>query len=104
MRSYGRLCAVARALDVVGGRWTLLIVRELLTRGQARFTELQKGLPSVAPNLLAQRLKTLQEQGVLQHDLVPPAAAGGLYRLTDRGRELEGIPCELLKWGAPTVH
>ena len=76
MRSYGQLCAVARALDVVGDRWTLLIVRELLTRGQARFTELQKGLPGVAPNLLAQRLKTLKEQGVLQHDPFPTSAAG----------------------------
>lgn len=103
MRSYGQLCAVARALDVVGDRWTLLIVRELLTRGQARFTELQKGLPGVAPNLLAQRLKTLIEQGVLQHDPVPLAAAGSMYRLTDRGRELEGLMRELLKWGAPAV-
>jgi len=102
MRSYGQLCAVARALDVVGDRWTLLIVRELLTRGQARFTELQRGLPGVAPNLLTQRLKTLQEQGVLQHDPLLPAA-GSLYRLTDRGRELEGIIRELLKWGSSTV-
>jgi DNA-binding HxlR family transcriptional regulator len=103
MKSYGQLCAVARALDVVGDRWTLLIVRELLTRGQARFMELQKGLPGVAPSLLAQRLKTLEEQGVLLHVPFPPAASGGIYRLTDRGRELEGILRELLKWGAPTV-
>lgn len=103
MRSYGQLCAVARALDVVGDRWTLLIVRELLIRGHARFTELQKGLPGVAPNLLAQRLKTLKEQGVLQHDPLPPAAAGSTYRLTDRGRELEGLLRELMKWGAPAV-
>jgi hypothetical protein len=58
-RSYGQPCAVARALDVVGDRWTLLIVRELLTRGQARFTELQKGLPGLAPNLLAQHVAEL---------------------------------------------
>jgi DNA-binding HxlR family transcriptional regulator len=103
MRSYGQLCAVARALDVVGDRWTLLIVRELLTRGQARFTELQKGLPGVAPNLLAQRLKTLKEQGVLQHDPFPTSTAGNTYRLTDRGRELEGIMRELMRWGAPLV-
>lgn len=103
MRSYGQLCAVARALDVIGDRWTLLIVRELLTRGQARFTELQRGLPGVAPNLLAQRLRTLIDHGVLHHDPAPTAAAAGLYRLTDRGRELEGVVRELMKWGAPTV-
>lgn len=103
MRSYGQLCAVARALDVVGDRWTLLIVRELLTRGEARFTELQKGLPGVAPNLLAQRLKTLKVQGVLEHEPTPTPAPGGMYRLTDRGRALEGIMRELMKWGAPTV-
>jgi len=102
MRSYGQLCSVARALDVVGDRWTLLIVREVLTRGPARFTELQKGLPGMAPNLLAQRLRTLQEQGVLEHGATPPAT-GGRYRLTDRGRDLEGIVRELMKWGAPTV-
>lgn len=101
MRSYGQLCAVARSLDIVGDRWTLLIVRELLTRGQARFTEIQRGLPGVAPNLLAQRLRTLEKQGVLHHDPVPPAAS--MYRLTDRGRALEGIVRELMKWGAPTV-
>jgi DNA-binding HxlR family transcriptional regulator len=102
MKSYGQLCAVARALDVVGDRWTLLIVRELLTRGQVRFSELQRGLPGVAPNLLAQRLRTLQEQGVLRHDSTA-AAAGGAYRLTERGLALEGTLRELMKWGAPTV-
>jgi DNA-binding HxlR family transcriptional regulator len=103
MKSYGQLCAVARALDVVGDRWTLLIVRELITRGQARFTDLQKGLPGVAPNLLAQRLRTLQEEGVLHQDPASAAAAGSGYRLTDRGRELEGVVRELMRWGAPTV-
>ncbi|MFC4556265.1 winged helix-turn-helix transcriptional regulator [Georgenia faecalis] len=103
MKSYGQLCAVARALDVVGDRWTLLIVRELLTRGEARFTELQRGLPGVAPNLLAQRLRALQEQGVLEQVPSSSAAAGGAYRLTDRGRSLEGVVRELMKWGAPTV-
>jgi DNA-binding HxlR family transcriptional regulator len=94
---------VARALDVVGDRWTLLIIRELIICGQARFTDLQNGLPGIAPNLLAERLRSLQEHGVLRNDLVPPPAMGSAYQLTDRGRDLEGVVRELMKWGAPTV-
>lgn len=104
MRSYGQLCAVARALDVVGDRWTLLIVRELLIRRQARFTDLQNGLPGIAANLLAQRLRDLQEHAVVNHVAAPPPAPGsGAYQLTERGRDLEGVVRELLRWGAPTV-
>ncbi|SDU78291.1 winged helix-turn-helix transcriptional regulator [Jiangella alkaliphila] len=101
MKSYGQLCAVARALDVVGDRWTLLIVRELLIRRRARFTELQSGLPRIAPNLLTGRLRDLERHGVVLHDTA--TGAGGVYRLTERGRALEGVVRELLKWGAPTV-
>ncbi len=103
MKSYGQLCAVARALDVVGDRWSLLIVRELLIHGQARFTDLQTGLPGVAPNLLAQRLRALEGNGVLCREVAAPPVTGSVYRLTDRGRTLEGVVRELLKWGAPTV-
>lgn len=103
MRSYGQLCAVARALDVVGDRWTLLIIRELLIRRQARFTDLQHGLPGVATNLLAERLRGLQDHGVVRAAAVPPPATGSAYELTERGRDLEGVVRELLKWGAPTV-
>lgn len=101
MKSYGQLCAVARALDVVGDRWTLLIVRELLIRRRARFTELQSGLPRIAPNLLTGRLRDLQEHGVVRRDTA--TGAGAIYRLTERGHALEGVVRELLKWGAPTV-
>jgi len=103
MKSYGELCAVARALDIVGERWTLLIVRELLIRGQARFTDLQRGLPGVASNLLAQRLRDLEDHGVLFRDAAPPPVAGSIYRLTERGLALDGVIRELLKWGAPTI-
>ncbi|MEI2778433.1 MAG: winged helix-turn-helix transcriptional regulator [Tetrasphaera sp.] len=103
MKSYGQLCAVARALDVVGDRWTLLIVRELLIRESARFTDLQTGLPGIAPNLLAQRLRTLEDEGVVMRELAVPPASGSAYRLTTRGRALDGVVRELLKWGAPTV-
>lgn len=104
MRSYGQLCSVARALDVVGDRWTLLIVRELLILRQARFTDLQRGLPGIAPNLLAQRLRGLQDDGLVTTEVVPPPATGSAYQLTSRGHDLEGVVRELLKWGAPTVH
>jgi len=103
MKSYGQLCAVARALDVVGDRWTLLIVRELLIRGRARFTDLQRGLPGVAPNLLAQRLRDLEGGDVVRRETATPPAAGTLYALTGRGEQLEGVVRELLRWGAPTV-
>lgn len=102
MKSYGQLCSMARALDVVGDRWTLLIVRELLIQGPLRFVELQRGLPGVASNLLTQRLRHLEEHGVLTQ---APAPGGSTtrYRLTDRGLALDGVLRELLKWGAPTV-
>ncbi|MGX9347765.1 winged helix-turn-helix transcriptional regulator [Microbacterium sp. KNMS] len=101
MKSYGQLCAVARALDVVGDRWTLLIVRELLIRGRARFRDLQAGLPGLAPNLLTQRLRDLEGEGVLRRERGMPRSD---YILTERGRALEGVVRELLKWGAPTVR
>lgn len=102
MKSYGQLCAVARALDVVGDRWTLLIVRELLLRDRARFSELERGLPGIAPNLLTARLKDLEGAELIERG---PVSSGGAarYWLTPRGRELEGVIRELLKWGAVTV-
>jgi DNA-binding HxlR family transcriptional regulator len=103
MKSYGQLCAVARALDVLGDRWTLLVVRELLIRGQARFTDLQSGLPGIAPNLLTQRLRDLETHEVLTKQAATPPAAGTVYSLTERGHALEGVLRELLRWGAPTV-
>src|SRR6202042_2649537 len=81
MRSYDQYCAVARALDVVGDRWTLLIVRELLIR-PSRYGELQDGLPGVATNLLAERLRHLEESGVVTRD------KQGLYELTGWGKRL----------------
>lgn len=103
MKSYGQLCAVARALDVIGDRWSLLLVRELLIHGQARFTDLQTGLPGIAPNLLAQRLRDLEGNGVLCREFAAPPVTRSVYRLTERGQALEGVVRELLKWGAPTV-
>lgn len=103
VKSYGQLCSIARALDVVGDRWTLLIVRELLIQGPSRFGEVQRGLPGIATNLLTQRLRDLEANGVVTRDPSPGVAGAPTYRLTDRGLALDGVLRELLKWGTPTV-
>jgi DNA-binding HxlR family transcriptional regulator len=99
MRSYGQYCSVAKALDVVGDRWTLLIVRELLLRGGCRYTDLHYGLPGIATNLLSQRLRELEEHGLVRREAVPPPVATTLYHLTDAGRELEPVLRALGGWG-----
>src|SRR3954451_9063738 len=89
MRSYRQYCSVARALDVVGDRWTLLIVRELLLQGACRYTDLQHGLPGIATNLLSERLKDLEGHGLIARRAASPPVATTLYELTDTGRQLE---------------
>ncbi len=98
-RSYGQLCAVARALDVVGERWTLLLVRELLF-GPRRFGELEEALPGIGPNLLSARVKALAEEGVIRRVAVRADARGGGigYELTEQGRELEPVLLALARW------
>src|SRR5919206_4447822 len=100
MRTYGQYCGIAKALDVVGDRWTLLIVRELLIRGASRYTDLRNGLPGIATNLLADRLRELDEAGVVRSDAAPPPVATTLYELTERGRALEPVLNALGGWGA----
>src|SRR5580692_1358370 len=101
MRSYGQYCSIAKALDVVGDRWALLIVRELLIRGSCRYTDLKDGLPGIATNMLADRLRDLERDGVIYREDAPPPIATTLYRLTARGTELEPIVQQLGRWGAP---
>lgn len=103
MRSYDQYCAVAKALDVVGDRWTLLIVRELMLRGPSRYTDLRAGLPGIATNLLADRLRELEEAGVLRRTEAPPPVATTLFELTPRGRELRAVLEALGQWGAPLM-
>ncbi|WP_211370550.1 winged helix-turn-helix transcriptional regulator [Nonomuraea turkmeniaca] len=94
---------MARALDLIGDRWTLLIVRELLTQGPCRFSDLRRGLPGIASNLLAERLREMESAGLIgRHDEPPPVAAT-LISLTDRGRDLSGVVRELTRWGAPLM-
>src|SRR4051794_2891972 len=90
MRTYGDRCGIARALDLVGERWALLVVRELLL-GPKRFTDLRAGLLKLSPDVLSQRLRELEEAGVVARRTLPAPAASRVYELTDRGRELEPV-------------
>jgi DNA-binding HxlR family transcriptional regulator len=103
MRSYGEYCAIAKSLDVVGDRWTLLIVRELALRGACRYTDLRNGLPGIASNLLAERLRDLEHAGVIAREDAPPPIATTLFALTPRGEELEPVLDELFRWGLPLM-
>jgi DNA-binding HxlR family transcriptional regulator len=98
-RSYGQHCTVARALDVVGERWTLLLVRELST-GPKRFKDLLEGLPGIGSNLLAGRLKALEGEGIVRRSTLPPPAGSNVYELTRLGRGLEPVIVALSRWGA----
>ena len=98
-RTYGDRCGVARALDIVGERWALLVVRELLL-GPKRFTDLRAGLPHVGPDILAQRLRELEQSGIVRRGTLPPPAGSRIYELTERGRELEPIVVALGRFGS----
>ncbi len=97
-RSYGDACGIARALDVVGERWALMVVRELLL-GPKRFTDLRAGLPHVSPDVLAQRLRDLEGAGVVGHRRLPPPYGSKVYELTASGRALEPTLIALGRWG-----
>jgi len=98
-RRYDDPCGIARALDVVGDRWALLIVRELIF-GPKRFGQLRDGLRGMSPNVLSQRLRDLEDGGVLRRDILDPPAGVAVYELTARGRALEPILLELGRWGS----
>lgn len=97
-RSYGQFCALAQALDRVGDRWTLLLIRDLLA-GPARFRDLRASLPGLATNLLTQRLRALEEFGLVTLTKLPPPAGVAVYQLTDRGRGLQPALDALARWG-----
>src|SRR5208282_2491351 len=98
-RRYGDACAIARALDIVGERWALLVVRELLL-GPQRFADLRRALPGASSNLLTDRLRELSDHGVIRWRRLTRPAACWIYELTDRGRELEPVVLALGTWGA----
>jgi len=103
MRSYEEYCAIAKSLDVVGDRWTLLIVRELALRGPCRYTDLRNGLPGIATNLLADRLRELEREGVIAREEAPPPIATTLFGLTPRGEGLRPVLEDLTRWGLPLM-
>src|SRR6266700_2063483 len=104
MRSYKQFCALAKALDVIGDRWTLLIVRELLIRESCRYTDLRTGLPGIPTNLLVDRLRELEHAGLIVREEAPPPIATALFRLTGRGRAREPARQALGHWGAPLLE
>lgn len=103
-RSYDDPCGIARALNLIGERWALLVARELLF-GPKRFTDLRAGLPTASQNVLSHRLKELEESGILTRRKLGPPAGAWVYELTERGYGLRPVIIELAKWGchAPTA-
>jgi DNA-binding HxlR family transcriptional regulator/putative sterol carrier protein len=101
-RCYGQYCGVAYALETVGERWALLLVRDLIL-GPKRFTDLRRGLPRIPSNVLSARLKELEKAGVIRRRLLPRPSTGIVYELTDYGRELEDIVLRLGLWGASSL-
>ena len=98
-RSYDQYCSLSRALDLIGERWTLLIVRELLA-GPRRYTDLHADLPGVSTDVLAARLKEMERDGLVARRRLPPPAAAAVYELTPRGRDLLPAVTALADWGA----
>jgi DNA-binding HxlR family transcriptional regulator len=101
-RSYNQYCGVAHALDLIGERWALLVVRELVL-GPKRFTDLRGGLPHIATNVLSQRLRQLERDGIITRRQLRPPAASTVYELTDYGQELVPVMLDLGRWGARTI-
>jgi DNA-binding HxlR family transcriptional regulator/putative sterol carrier protein len=98
-RSYHQYCAVARGLEVIGDRWTLLMIRDLLL-GAKRYKDLIEGLPGIGTNLLAHRLRELEALGVVERAVLPPPAGSSVYQLTEVGRALEPVVATIGRWGA----
>jgi DNA-binding HxlR family transcriptional regulator len=101
-RSYGQFCGFARALELVGERWALLVVRDLVL-GPKRFTDLRRGLPRIPTNILSARLKELEDAGVVRRRVLPRPATGVVYELTEYGQELEEVLLRLGLWGARSL-
>ncbi len=101
-KSYDQYCPVAHALDLIGERWSMLIVKNLM-HGPKRYTDLVEYLPGIGTNILAARLKALEQCGVIAKRKLPPPAASRVYELTDYGRSLKPVMRELALWGAKSL-
>jgi DNA-binding HxlR family transcriptional regulator len=102
-RSYNQYCPIAHALDVVGERWSLLVVRELIEHGQLRYSDLHANLGGCGTNILAARLKELERHGIVRRQKLPPPAASTVYELTEYGQELRAVLHVLAHWGARSL-
>jgi DNA-binding HxlR family transcriptional regulator len=102
VKRYHQYCPVAHALDLIGDRWALLIVRELML-GQRRYTDLAEALPGIGTNILAGRLRHLEDAGIVRKTKLPPPAAVTVYELTVEGRQLDGVLHALADWGSRTM-
>jgi DNA-binding HxlR family transcriptional regulator/putative sterol carrier protein len=102
VKRYDQFCPIAHALSLVGERWSLLVVRELL-EGPKRYTDLAHGLPGIGTNILAARLRDLEDAGVVCKRKLPPPAASTVYELTEYGAELNEALYALARWGARTL-
>jgi len=103
VKSYREYCALALGLDIIGDRWTLLIVRELLILGPCRYTDLRNGLPGIATNLLAERLREMEKAGLVRREEAPPPVATTLFHLAPRGEDLRPALEALARWAGPLM-
>ena len=103
MKSYQQACPVAQGLDVLGDRWTLLVLRELLIQGPCRYTDLARGLPGIATSVLADRLRSLEEAGLIRREAAPPPVATTLFHLTQAGRAVEPVLVAIGRWGVENL-
>src|SRR5215510_5849567 len=101
-RTYNQYCPVAHSLDLIGERWTLLIIRNLFL-GPKRFSDLLRSLPGIGTNILTDRLKSLEANDLVQKRFLPPPAASCVYELTPYGRTLEDVMIALAMWGAQSL-
>ena len=101
-KRYDQYCPMAHALDLIGERWSLLVVRELM-HGAKRYTDLAEALPGIGTNILASRLRELESCGIVVRRTLPPPAASKVYELTEYGRELRSAMRELALWGARSL-
>src|SRR5687768_9444722 len=101
-KRFDQYCPIAHALSLVGERWSLLVVRELI-RGPKRYTDLAAGLPGIGTNILASRLRDLEANGIVQRRKLPPPAASTVYELTEYGAGLEEVIHAMARWGARTL-
>ena len=101
-RTYGQFCGLARALEIVGERWSMLVIRDLVL-GPKRYTDLQRGLPRIPAGILSSRLNELEQAGVVRRRVLPQLDAGLVYELTEYGTELDHILLDLALWGARSL-